>query len=89
MFFRAFGGSAAGLDLFKSLAASGEFGDDGVHGGGPDKGFPAFLFQTARKSSIAATRSSTQRNDSRRIRLLVSSANERSIRFSQLQLVGT
>jgi hypothetical protein len=27
------------LDLFQSLAASGEFGDDGVHGGGPDKGF--------------------------------------------------
>jgi len=38
-----------------------------------------FSFQTARNSSIAATRSSTLRNESRRMRLFVSSANQRSI----------
>ena len=48
-----------------------------------------FSFQAVRNSLMAATRSSTLRNESRRMRLLVNSANQRSIRFSQLQLVGT
>ena len=48
-----------------------------------------FSFQAARNSLIAVTRSWTLKNEWRRIRLLVSSANQRSIRFSQLQLVGT
>ena len=38
---------------------------------------------------MAAMRSSTLRKESRRMRLLVNSANQRSMRFSQLQLVGT
>ena len=38
---------------------------------------------------MAATSSSTLKKESRRMRLLVSSANHRSIRFNQLQLVGT
>src|SRR6266853_4058435 len=46
-------------------------------------------FHTARKSSIAAVRSATLRKESRRMRLLVNSANQRSKRLSQLQLVGT
>ena len=46
-------------------------------------------FQAVRNSLMAMIRSSTLRNESRRMRLLVNSANQRSIRFSQLQLVGT
>ena len=39
---------------------------------------------------MAATSSSTLKKESRqRMRLLVSSANHRSIEFNQLQLVGT
>ena len=39
--FRGFASSTAGLDLFESLTASGEFGEDRVDGGGPDEGFGA------------------------------------------------
>ena len=46
-------------------------------------------FEAARNSWMAAIRSSTLQKESRRIRLLVNSANQRSIRFNQLQLVGT
>ncbi len=45
--------------------------------------------QAARNSSMVATKSATPRKDPRRIRLFVSSANQRSFRFNQLQLVGT
>jgi hypothetical protein len=48
-----------------------------------------FSFQTSRKSLIAAIKSGTLGKESRRIRLVVSSLNQRSIRLSQLQLVGT
>ena len=37
---------------------------------------------------IAFSRSSTLRKEPRRIRLLVNSPNQRSTRFSQLELVG-
>ena len=40
-------------------------------------------------SVIAFWRSSTLRKEPRRIRLLVNSPNQRSTRFSQLELVGT
>src|SRR6266508_4422845 len=46
-------------------------------------------FHTARNSAMAFSRSSTLWNESRRTRLVVNSANQRSIRFSQLELVGT
>src|ERR1700756_5378131 len=52
------------------------------------KGF-GFLFQAARNSVIAFSRSSTLRKEPRRMRLLVNSPNQRSTRFSQLELVGT
>ena len=52
------------------------------------KGF-GFSFQTARNSVIGFSRSSTLRKEPRRIRWLVNSRNQRSIRFSQLELVGT
>ena len=38
---------------------------------------------------MAAIKSGTLGKESRRIRLVVSSLNQRSIRLSQLQLVGT
>ena len=38
---------------------------------------------------MAAIKSGTLRNTPRRIRFVVSSPNQRSIRFSQLELVGT
>jgi hypothetical protein len=31
------------LDLLKGLAAAGEFGDDGFHGGGPNEGLGGFV----------------------------------------------
>jgi hypothetical protein len=31
------------LDLFKGLAATGEFGNDGIDGGGPDEWFGVFV----------------------------------------------
>jgi hypothetical protein len=46
-------------------------------------------FQDARNSSIAVFRSAALRKEPRRIRLLVSSPNHRSTRFSQLEPVGT
>src|SRR5882762_1435271 len=48
-----------------------------------------FSFQAARNSVIAFSRSSTLPKEPRRIRLLVNSPNQRSTRFSQLELVGT
>lgn len=47
-----------------------------------------FSFQAARNSLIAAIKSSTLKKESRRILLLVSSPNQRSIKFNQLELVG-
>src|SRR5207237_10248548 len=46
-----------------------------------------FSFQAARNSLMAAIRSSTLKKESRRILLPVNSPNQRSIRFSQLELV--
>src|ERR1700687_3399629 len=46
-------------------------------------------FHAARKSAIALSRSSTLWNEPRRMLLEVNSRNQRSIRFSQLELVGT
>jgi hypothetical protein len=78
-----FGGSTTGLDLLKRLTTPGEFGNDGIYVAVQMKGF-GFSFHAERNSSIAAGRSSTPRKEPRRIRLLVNSANQRSIRFSQL-----
>jgi hypothetical protein len=52
------------------------------------KGFGS-SFQAFRKSVMALCKSSTPKNEPRRTRLEVSSPNQRSIRFSQLELVGT
>ena len=48
-----------------------------------------FSFQAKRNSSIACFRSATLPKESRRILLLVNSPNQRSTKFSQLELVGT
>ena len=45
-------------------------------------------FHAARNSSMACSRSSTLTNTPRRMRLPVNSPNQRSTRFSQLELVG-
>jgi hypothetical protein len=82
--FTFFGGSASRLDLFQSLAASGKFGDDRVNGGGPDEEL-GILVPGSQEIFNGVTRSSTLRtcfreriagvNESRRMRLLVSSAD--------------
>jgi hypothetical protein len=46
-------------------------------------------FHATRNSAIACSRSSTLWNESRRTRLLVNLANQRSIRLNLLELVGT
>src|SRR5215472_17754251 len=48
-----------------------------------------FSFQAFRNSSIAATKSGTLKKVPRRMHWVVSSPNQRSTRFSQLELVGT
>ena len=48
-----------------------------------------FSFQAAKNSAIACCSSATLPNEPRRMRLLVNSPNQRSTRFSQLELVGT
>jgi hypothetical protein len=52
------------------------------------KGF-GFSFQAAKNSAIACCSSATLPNEPRRMRLLVNSPNQRSTKFSQLELVGT
>src|ERR1700687_5190978 len=52
------------------------------------KGF-GFSFHAARNSAIACFSSETLLNEPRRMRLLVNSPNQRSTRFSQLELVGS
>jgi hypothetical protein len=52
------------------------------------KGFGS-SFQAFRKSRMALCKSSTLKNEPRLTRLEINSANQRSLRFSQLELVGT
>ena len=74
--------------MFEGLAAAGEFANDGIDGCGPDKGFGIFVpgdeevVDGGDKFIDAEEGIATDA-------LLVSSANHRSIRFNQLQLVGT
>src|SRR5216683_5166547 len=78
----------ARLNFLECLSTAGESFDNRLHGGGPHEGLRV-LVHVVKKSSIAACNSSTLPKEPRRIRLLVSSLNQRSTRFNQLELVGT
>ena len=82
------GWSTAGPNLFQGLSTARYLLHDRFHGGGRIRR-SGFSFQAAMNSVIAFSRSSMLRQEPRRIRLLVNSPNQRSTRFSQLELVGT
>jgi hypothetical protein len=86
--FSGFWGCASRFDLFESLAASGEFGNDGIHGSGPDEWFRIFvpggeeIFNCDDQIVNAEKRIASDA-------FVGQFGKPCSIRLSQLQLVGT
>ncbi|MDQ1469796.1 MAG: hypothetical protein QOJ99_1276 [Bryobacterales bacterium] len=86
--FTAFQVSATRLDLFEGLAATGEFGHNGIDGCSPDERLRVFV-PGCRKFVDDGDEVPDAQEGIAADALVREFRNQRSIRFNQLQLVGT
>ena len=76
------------MDLFESLAASGEFGDDRIHGSGPDEWF-GILVPGSKKVFNGDDQIIGAEKRVASDAFIGQFGKPALIRFNQLQLVGT